>query len=100
MSALGNLFVIFLVILSKLALILLAATGSGIMLSILCLALWFLPFRIIASPKNTEGFEKIALLLAMICLSWFASVFYSFFGPIKPKQFSDQFGQYEYLWSF
>ena len=100
MRALGNLFVIFLVMLGTLALILLAATGAGIVLSILCLALWFLPFRIIASPKNTEGFEKIALLLAMTCLSWFAWVFYSFFGPIKPMRFSDQFDQYEYRCSF
>ena len=50
MRALGNLFVIFLVMLGTLALILIAATGAGIVLSILCLALWFLPFRIIASP--------------------------------------------------
>lgn len=96
MKTLGNLVVIFLVILGTQALIPLAATGADIVLSIICLALWFLPFWIIATSEKTTGFEKIAWLLAMICLSWFAWVFYFFLAPIKPKRFSDRFGQYHY----
>ena len=96
MKTLGNLVVIFLVILGTLALIPLAATGAGIVLSIFCLALWFLPFWIIANSEKTTGFEKIAWLLAMICLSWFAWVFYFFLAPIKPERLSDRLGHYHY----
>ena len=52
-----------------------------------CLALWFLPFWIIATSEKTTGFEKIAWLLAMICLSWFAWVFY--FSRITPSNPND-----------
>ena len=42
------------------------------------------PYDILISAAT--GFEKIAWLLAMICLSWFAWVFYFFLAPIKPKR--------------
>lgn len=69
MKTLGNLVIIFLVILGTLAIIPLAATGAGIVLRIFCLALWFLPFGIIATSEKITGLEKIAWLLAMICSS-------------------------------
>jgi len=86
MKALGNLIVIFLMILGALALIPLAAMGVGIVMGVLCLAIWFVPFWIIATSDKTTGFEKIAWLLAMFCLSWFAWVFYFFLAPIKPRR--------------
>jgi hypothetical protein len=72
METLGNLLVIFLVIIGMLALIPLATMGVSIVVSIFYLAIWFLSFWIIATSDETTDFEKIAWLLAMFCLSWFA----------------------------
>ena len=58
MKTLGNLVVIFLVILGTLALIPLAATGAGIVLSIFCLALWFLPFGSLQTPRRQRDSRK------------------------------------------
>ena len=86
MKALGSLITIFLMILGALALIPLAAMGVCIVMGVLCIAIWLVPFWIIATSDKTTGFEKIAWLLAMICLSWFAWVFYFFLAPIKPRR--------------
>lgn len=48
--------------------------------------IWLLPVIIIATSDKTTGFEKIAWLLAMFCLSWFAWVFYFFLAPLKPRR--------------
>ena len=90
MKLIGNLLVFFLVILVILALIPLASLGVGMVLgtvlAIACLAIWLAPFWIIATSDKTNGYEKIAWLLAMIFLSWFAWVFYFFLAPIKPRR--------------
>ena len=96
MKTLGNLVVIFLVIIGMLALIPLAAMGVSIVFSIFCLAVWFLPFWIIATSDETTGFEKIAWLLAMFCLSWFAWVFYFFLAPIKPRRRHSQYSRHSH----
>ena len=85
MKALGNLAVIFLVILGLLALIPLISLGVTVLGTVMVIAIWVLPIWIIASSEKTTGFEKIAWLLAMVCLSWFAWVFYFFLAPIKPR---------------
>lgn len=96
MKTLGNLIVIFLVLLGVLCLLPLAVAGMGLLFAVLAFAVWLLPFWIIATSDATTGFEKIAWLLAMICLSWFAWVFYFFLAPIKPRRhyyddYSDRF---------
>ncbi len=48
--------------------------------------IWIAPFWIIATSEVTTGFEKIAWLIAMVCLSWFAWVFYFFLAPLKPRR--------------
>lgn len=55
------------------------AVGLGILL------LWLLPILIIADSDKTTGGEKLAWILAIIFLSWFAWVFYFLLAPIKPK---------------
>lgn len=85
MKALGNLAVIFLVILGLLALIPLISFGVTILATVLVIAIWLLPMWIIGTSDKTTGFEKIAWLLAMVCLSWFAWIFYFFLAPIKPR---------------
>lgn len=85
MKTLGNLAVIFLVILGLLALIPLISLGVEILGTVMVIAIWVLPIWIIATSDKTTGFEKIAWLLAMVCLSWSAWIFYFFLAPIKPR---------------
>ena len=85
MRTLGNLLVIFFVILGVLCLLPLITVGFGLAMAVAIFAVWLLPFLIIATSDKTTGFEKIAWLLAMICLSWFAWVFYFFLAPLKPR---------------
>lgn len=46
---------------------------------------WFLPFIIILGSKKTSGSEKLAWILAVIFISWFAWIFYILLAPIKKK---------------
>ena len=92
-KTLGNLLLIFFVILGVLCLLPLITVGFGLALAVGVFALWLLPFVIIACSDQTTGFEKIAWLLAMICLSWFAWVFYFFLAPLKPRR---RFSHYDY----
>ena len=85
MKTLANLIVIFLVILGLLAFIPLVSFGFAILCAVAVFSLWVLPIWIIATSDKTTGFEKIAWLLAMLCLSWFAWIFYFFLAPLKPK---------------
>lgn len=86
MKILGNLAVIILVIIGLLAIIPLVSFGFAIFCAIAVFAIWLLPIWIIATSDQTTGFEKIAWLIAIICLSWFAWIFYFFLAPLKPKQ--------------
>ncbi len=85
MKLLSNLLVIVLVIIGLVAVIPLLSFGFAILGGALVLAIWILPVWIIATSEKTTGYEKIAWLLAMFCLSWFAWVFYFFLAPIKPR---------------
>jgi Bacterial SH3 domain len=48
--------------------------------------LWLLPILIIISSRKTTVGEKIAWVLAVIFISWFAWVFYMLLAPIKKKE--------------
>ncbi|MDN3650803.1 hypothetical protein QWZ13_18155 [Reinekea marina] len=50
------------------------------------LIFWFIPLLSIIFSKKVSGKEKLAWLLAMIFVSWFAWVFYMLLAPLKPKQ--------------
>ena len=86
MKTLGSLLVIFLVMLGVLALIPLISVGFGLLISVGVLAIWILPFWIILTSDATSGLEKFCWLLAMICLSWFAWIFYFFLAPLAPRR--------------
>lgn len=92
MKVLSQLFLIVLVILGILALIPLISFGFAILCAVVVFAIWILPIWIIATSEKTTGFEKIAWILAILCLSWFAWVFYFFLAPLKPK---DRFYYYQ-----
>ena len=47
--------------------------------------IWLLPIIIILSSAKTGCGEKIAWLLAVLFISWFAIVFYLLLAPIKNK---------------
>jgi len=47
--------------------------------------IWLLPFLIIISSGKTTGGEKLAWILAVIFISWFAWIFYMLLAPIKKK---------------
>lgn len=49
------------------------------------LLLWLLPIIIIASSSKTTRREKLAWILAVIFISWFAWIFYMLLAPIKKK---------------
>jgi hypothetical protein len=48
--------------------------------------IWLLPILIIISSSKTTGGEKLAWVLAVIFVSWFAWVFYMLLAPIKNKK--------------
>lgn len=50
-----------------------------------CFLIWLLPIIIIASSDVTTGGEKLAWILAIIFLSWFAWIFYFLLAPLKEK---------------
>ncbi|WP_114324635.1 PLDc N-terminal domain-containing protein [Solitalea longa] len=45
--------------------------------------LWLLPIIIIVCSSKTTGREKLAWVLAVIFISWFAWIFYLLLAPIK-----------------
>jgi hypothetical protein len=47
---------------------------------------WLLPVLIIISSGKTTGSEKLAWVLAVISVSWFAWIFYMLLAPIKNKK--------------
>lgn len=47
--------------------------------------IWLLPLIIILFSNKTKGIEKLAWILAVIFISWFAWFFYLLFAPIKKK---------------
>ena len=47
--------------------------------------IWLLPFLIIIGSRKTTGSEKVAWVLAMLFISWFALIFYILLAPIKKK---------------
>lgn len=46
---------------------------------------WLLPILSIISSRKTTGSEKLAWILAVIFISWFAWIFYLLLAPIKKK---------------
>lgn len=58
--------------------------GLGILgiLFMVCF-IWVLPILVIAFSNKTTGSEKLAWILAVIFISWFAWIFYILLAPIK-----------------
>ncbi len=52
----------------------------------LAIFIWLLPILVIMSSRKTTGGEKLAWILAVIFISWFAWIFYMLLAPIKKKR--------------
>lgn len=72
-------------VLFVLALPLLGA-GLGLVVLFGAIIIWLLPILLILNSDQTTGAEKLAWILAIIFLSWFAWIFYFLLAPIKPRQ--------------
>ena len=48
--------------------------------------IWLMPLLFIASSRKTTGSEKLAWILAVIFISWFAWIFYLLLAPLKKKK--------------
>tara|TARA_R110002072_G_scaffold142853_5_gene288605 strand:+ start:9777 stop:10052 length:276 start_codon:yes stop_codon:yes gene_type:complete len=72
-------------VLAMLALPLLGA-GLGLLFVLGAIVIWLLPILIILNSDKTTGGEKLAWILAIIFLSWFAWIFYFLLAPIKPRR--------------
>lgn len=46
---------------------------------------WLIPLISILFSKKTTGGEKLAWILAVLFISWFAWIFYLLLAPIKKK---------------
>ena len=49
------------------------------------LLIWLIPFVMVIRSSRTSGKEKIAWLLLLLFVSWFAWVFYLLLAPLKPQ---------------
>jgi hypothetical protein len=47
--------------------------------------IWACPILIILNSSKTGGAEKLAWILAVVFISWFAWVFYWLLAPLKRK---------------
>lgn len=54
---------------------------------LICAAIWLLPIVLIAGSDRTSGGEKLAWVLAVIFVTWFAWVFYLLLAPLKKPEY-------------
>jgi hypothetical protein len=83
MNLLGAIFMIFAIGLGLLLLLPIVGAGVALLLVFGCFFIWLLPILIIAASDEVTTGEKIAWILAIIFLSWFAWIFYFFLAPLK-----------------
>lgn len=69
--------------------------GAVMSIGLLGLFIWFLPILIILASDRTCGGEKLAWILAIVFLSWFAWIFYFLLAPISRRR-CDEYHEYRY----
>jgi hypothetical protein len=79
--------VLMLIGLVVVAVLLLPVVGLALALAFVAggFLIWLLPILIIALSDRTTGAEKLAWILAIVFLSWFAWIFYFLLAPIGKK---------------
>ena len=58
--------------------------GGG---ALVCFVIWLLPIVLIAVSDRTDGKEKLAWILAVIFISWFAWIFYLLLAPLNKDRY-------------
>ncbi|WP_234109979.1 MULTISPECIES: PLDc N-terminal domain-containing protein [Chryseobacterium] len=61
-----------------------SAIGGLLLLGMIAF-IWLLPIFSILFSRKTSGGEKLAWLLAVLFVSWFAWIFYLLLAPISKK---------------
>lgn len=56
---------------------------SVLMIIAIALLVWVFPILAIATSNRTRGVEKLAWILAVIFVSWFAWIFYLLLAPLR-----------------
>ena len=95
MKLLTFLFVLFAAAIGAIVLIPILGVMLALAIPFGAFFIWLLPILIIVSSDKTTGGEKLAWILAMIFLSWFAWIFYFLLAPIKPKPVYTRYTRYE-----
>jgi hypothetical protein len=85
MNVLAALFLLVLLGVGLTVLAPVLAFSLAIAIPLGCILLWLLPILLIANSDETTGTEKLAWILAIIFLSWFAWIFYFLLAPIKRR---------------
>ena len=86
MNVLATILILALICGAVVLLIPVVTLGAIFLVSAGFFLLWLLPILIIADSDKVRGGEKLAWILAIIFLSWFAWIFYFLLAPIKPKE--------------
>jgi len=55
--------------------------------ALVCFVIWLLPIVLIAVSDRTDGKEKLAWILAVIFISWFAWIFYLLLAPLNKDRY-------------
>jgi len=87
MKFLATLLVVLAIGIVVILLIPVLGLGLALAFPVFCFLIWLLPILIIASSDKTTGGEKLAWILAIIFLSWFAWIFYFLLAPVKPRPY-------------
>lgn len=54
-----------------------------LMIPLVIIGIWLAPIFVIVSSNRTSGKEKLAWVLAVLFISWFAWIFYLLLAPIN-----------------
>ena len=94
MKLLLALLILLAIAMAASALIPVLTAGFALAVVVGCFLIWLLPILIIASSDKTTGAEKVAWILAIIFLSWFAWIFYFLLAPLKQKPYYRDYRYY------
>jgi hypothetical protein len=83
MNLLGAILTIFAIGLGLVFLLPIVGVGLALLLVFGCFFIWLLPILIIAGSDRVTTGEKVAWILAIIFLSWFAWIFYFLLAPLR-----------------
>lgn len=61
------------------------SSGTELLILLVIGFVWMIPLFSILFSRRTTGGEKLAWILAVLFISWFAWIFYLLLAPIKKK---------------